>query len=117
MAKYLDILMFAIFDALLILIFVGFSLAPGTALAQNQELYNGRCAACHGRDGKGNGPAASAFSPPPSDFTTPGFWRGNDKQKITDTIKNGHGSMPALSDLSSSQIKAIIDYMEQAFKP
>ena len=72
---------------------------------------------CHGQDGKGNGPAGSAFSPPPANFTSSSFWQGNVKEKITDTIENGHGPMPAFSELSPSQIKAIINYMEQAFKP
>ena len=88
------------------------------ALAQGgsgQGIFADKCAMCHGADGKGNGPAASAFSPPPKDFKTPAFWQEMNRAKIKDTIENGHGSMPAV-DLNSSQIRAVIDYMEQAFK-
>jgi mono/diheme cytochrome c family protein len=89
----------------------------GVALAQNgQSIFNDKCAMCHGRDGKGNGPAAAAFSPPPKDFHSPSFWQGNVNQKITDTIENGHGPMPAI-ELSPSQIRAVISYMTQTFKP
>ncbi len=34
------------------------------------EMYKSYCAVCHGTDGKGNGPAASAMKVPPSDLTT-----------------------------------------------
>lgn len=90
---------------------------PGVALAQEgQGIYNDKCAMCHGQDGKGNGPASSAFIPPPKDFNSPSFWQGNVNQKITDTIENGHGPMPAF-ELSPGQIKAVISYMKQTFKP
>ena len=32
-------------------------------------MYNSYCAVCHGTDGKGNGPAASAMKAPPTDLT------------------------------------------------
>jgi mono/diheme cytochrome c family protein len=84
--------------------------------AQGQQIFNDQCTMCHGKDGKGNGPASSAFSPAPADFTNPSFWQGNVNQKITDTIENGHGPMPAF-ELSPEQIKAVISYMTQTFKP
>jgi mono/diheme cytochrome c family protein len=90
--------------------------SSGAARAQGQQIFNDHCAMCHGQDGRGNGPASSAFSPPPKDFHRASFWQGNVNQKITDTIENGHGPMPAV-DLSPSQIKAVISYMTQAFKP
>jgi len=34
-----------------------------------KEMFNSYCAVCHGKDGKGNGPAASAMKTPPSDLT------------------------------------------------
>jgi mono/diheme cytochrome c family protein len=33
------------------------------------EIYEGRCAVCHGVDGKGHGPAAEALKTPPTDLT------------------------------------------------
>jgi mono/diheme cytochrome c family protein len=32
-------------------------------------MYASYCAACHGKDGKGNGPAAQALKVPPPDLT------------------------------------------------
>jgi mono/diheme cytochrome c family protein len=34
------------------------------------EMYGAYCASCHGKDGKGNGPAAPALKMAPSDLTT-----------------------------------------------
>jgi mono/diheme cytochrome c family protein len=37
--------------------------------ASGKEMFNAYCAVCHGLDGKGNGPAASAFRMHPADLT------------------------------------------------
>ncbi len=34
-----------------------------------KEMFNSYCAVCHGTNGKGEGPAASAMKTPPSDLT------------------------------------------------
>ncbi|MGO9123564.1 MAG: c-type cytochrome [Terriglobales bacterium] len=44
--------------------------APPTSPASGKEMFNAYCAACHGRDAKGNGPAAAALNTPPADLTT-----------------------------------------------
>ena len=41
-----------------------------TSAASGQQMYETYCAVCHGKDGKGNGPAAEALKTPPSDLTT-----------------------------------------------
>jgi mono/diheme cytochrome c family protein len=92
------------------------SLHPAWGQAdQGKSLFEAKCVLCHGSDGKGNGPAAAALSPSPTDFTNPGFWQGNVNRLIADTIENGKGPMPAL-DLDPGQIKAVIDYMSHTFK-
>ena len=40
-----------------------------TSAASGQEMFNSYCAACHGIDGKGAGPAASALKVPPADLS------------------------------------------------
>jgi mono/diheme cytochrome c family protein len=40
-----------------------------TSAASGQEMYHSYCAVCHGTDGKGAGPAASALKIPPTDLT------------------------------------------------
>lgn len=40
-----------------------------TSMASGQEMYKAYCAACHGPEGKGDGPAASEFKTPPTNLT------------------------------------------------
>jgi mono/diheme cytochrome c family protein len=44
---------------------------PRTNVPPNsgKEMFNSYCAVCHGKDGKGTGPAASAMKTPPTDLT------------------------------------------------
>jgi|SRR5271165_5141242 len=40
-----------------------------TSAASGKEMFNQYCASCHGTDGKGNGPAATAMKVPPTDLS------------------------------------------------
>lgn len=40
-----------------------------TSPASGEQMYKAYCAVCHGTDGKGNGPAASALKATPADLT------------------------------------------------
>ena len=40
-----------------------------TSPVSGKEMYTAYCAVCHGTDGKGGGPAASALKIPPTDLT------------------------------------------------
>jgi mono/diheme cytochrome c family protein len=40
-----------------------------TSAASGKEMFTQYCASCHGVDGKGNGPAASAMKAQPTDLT------------------------------------------------
>lgn len=106
---------------LLFMLCLGAVIVPKIVVASDQfeggkELFSQKCVMCHGVNGDGQGPAQAAFSPPPTNFTTPEFWKTNDiNQFITTTIKNGHGSMPAF-DLPPEKIQEITDYMSHAFR-
>lgn len=43
--------------------------APAALRQQGQEIYQLRCAQCHGEEGRGDGPAAEFLLPRPRDFT------------------------------------------------
>ena len=47
-----------------------------TSPASGSEMYMSYCASCHGKDGKGNGPAASALKKAPTDLTRLGQANG-----------------------------------------
>lgn len=70
--------------------------APLTSAASGSEMYKAYCAACHGTDGKGNGPAASALKVPPTDLST--LSKSNNGKfpaaKVAATIR-GEADIPA----------------------
>jgi len=41
-----------------------------TSPASGREMFVSYCASCHGKDGKGDGPAAGALKTPPANLTT-----------------------------------------------
>lgn len=43
--------------------------AGPTSSASGKEMFMSYCAVCHGKDGKGGGPAATALKEPPADLT------------------------------------------------
>ncbi len=102
-----------------ILIFVAAILCACTAVAQDQmqgqpektikhvpikntspvsgkEMYATYCAVCHGTDGKGGGPAASALKVPPTDLTLLSKNNGGKypAMKVTASI-HGESALPA----------------------
>jgi mono/diheme cytochrome c family protein len=95
--------------------FLAANTALGEDISQGKQLFQEKCTICHGADGKGNGPAATALSKHPADFNNPEFWKGDVDKKISDIVRNGRPPMPAFS-LSSDEIQTIIDYMKQSFK-
>ena len=67
-----------------------------TSPADGKEMFETHCATCHGRDGKGGGPAVAALKTPPPDLTTLAQ-RSNGKfpeLKVYQTI-HGDVEMPA----------------------
>ena len=79
-----------------------------TSPASAQEMYTAYCAVCHGKDGKGNGPAAEALRVAPPDLTI--LARKNENNYPYDRVKSAivgdvrlpsHGSkeMPVWGEL------------------
>jgi mono/diheme cytochrome c family protein len=47
-----------------------------TSASSGKEMYRAYCAACHGTDGKGDGPASEALKSRPLDLTSLVKWNG-----------------------------------------
>lgn len=93
---------------------------PVTSPASGEVMFNTYCAVCHGKSGKGDGPAASEFKIPPANLT---LLATNNNGKypadhVAETILTGprdakaHGSrdMPVWGDIframgDSAQVK------------
>src|SRR5271165_5804566 len=67
-----------------------------TSPVSGKEMYATYCAVCHGTDGKGGGPAASALKVPPSDLTLLSKNNGGKYPalKVSATIR-GEANVPA----------------------
>ena len=68
---------------------------PPTNLGK--QVYDAKCAVCHGKEGKGDGPATAALDPKPRDFTL-----GKYKYRSTES-----GSIPTDDDLLKSIRKGL----------
>jgi mono/diheme cytochrome c family protein len=67
-----------------------------TSPVSGKEMYTAYCAVCHGADGKGAGPAASALKVPPTDLTLLSKDNGGKYPalKVTSSIR-GQSDLPA----------------------
>lgn len=84
----------------------GLNVAPRQPpnLAQAGALFSQHCAACHGMQGRGNGPLANGMQPPPRDFHDDVRMRQRSLYGLYNTITLGvHGTpMRAFRELSES---------------
>jgi len=70
-----------------------------------QVMFNERCAACHGTEGKGNGPASAALNPKPRNYTDKAWQSAVTDEQLRKTILLGGAAvgkspiMPASPDL------------------
>jgi len=91
------------------------SLRPAAVVHDPQpagKTFSSLCAPCHGKAGKGDGPAAAGFNPRPRDFTDAKFWQERTDQQLIESITNGKNMMPAFgSQLKPEQIKALVTYL------
>jgi mono/diheme cytochrome c family protein len=67
-----------------------------TSPVSGKDMYKAYCAVCHGTDGKGGGPAASALKIPPADLTLLSKNNGGKypSLKVSATIR-GESALPA----------------------
>jgi len=81
-----------------------------TSAASGSEMFNSYCAPCHGKDAKGNGPAATSLKNPPANLTQLAK-KNNGKfpaDHVSSVLRSGvagaHGSsdMPVWGPLFSS---------------
>lgn len=88
------------------------------AVAAGKKLYAG-CVACHGADGKGNGPAAVALKPKPQNFTSSKGWtNGHTVADIFKTLTKGvpGTAMPAFDTLSVKDRFDLAHYVQSLGK-
>jgi mono/diheme cytochrome c family protein len=81
------------------------------SLRKGKEIYEKKCALCHGVNGDGKGPSGDSLNPKPTSF------REHHKMEMTDgeffwKILTGRGTMPSFKkDLSEKEIWNVINYV------
>jgi len=93
---------------------------PGPAVS-GEYIFKWYCAACHGKDAKGNGPAASELKVPPPDLTT--LAKRNTRVLVKGPKPAAHGTVdmptwgPLFEELNSKghvtvEINRVVEYLE-----
>ncbi len=83
-------------------------------VAHGKEIFSVQCVSCHGAEGKGNGPAASALNPPPRNFTVAEGWKnGRKATQVFKTLKEGlpPSAMASYATLPADDRWALAQYV------
>ena len=91
---------------------------PDAAAAQAGEtIFQTRCFVCHGREGKGDGPASTGLGASVRDLTSPSWQDSTSDETIRSVIRNGaqavggSAAMMPNRDLSDAQIQSLVRYI------
>jgi mono/diheme cytochrome c family protein len=96
--------------------------APRANAADAQEgetIFQTRCFVCHGRQGRGNGPASTGLGASVRDLTNPSWQDSTSDETIRSVVRNGGqaaGGSIAMApnrDLSDAQIQSLVRYIRQ----
>ena len=112
---------------LLLLLAAGCSKAPSSppdqqsasASRDGESIFQTRCFVCHGRDGKGDGPAAAGLGAAVRDLTNPAWQESTSDEIVRSVIHNGaravggSAAMAPNPDLSDEQIRSLVQYIRQ----
>ena len=90
-------------------------------LEQGKVLYKTNCAGCHGESGKGDGPGAGVFKPPPRDHTDKAYMSTLTDKQLADVIKmggaiRGKPLMPSNPQLKDAELEALVAYVRSLAK-
>jgi high-affinity iron transporter len=90
-------------------------------LADGRAVYAAKCLACHGPQGRGDGPAALALPRKPRDFSSPEFWASTTPAKVEAVITQGlPGTIMRGFPMAEAQLDGLVAYLrslEVAPKP
>ena len=90
--------------------------ATKASIQKGKEIYENKCALCHGVKGDGKGPTAAGLNPKPTNF------RESHGEKMTDgehfwKITTGRGGMPSFEkDLTAEERWHLVNYINTFMK-
>lgn len=78
------------------------------------SAFKRQCVPCHGEKGKGDGPAAVAFNPPPANLTDPERIGKLTDAELREILTKGEKLMPAFGTvLKPAEIDSLIPYLRK----
>lgn len=72
------------------------------ATSKAQQIWQTRCANCHGTFGAGDGPGSLALDPKPRSFQAPSWQAGVDDSRIKQVIVNGGASVGLSTNMAAN---------------
>lgn len=91
--------------------------ATPQALAAGREIYENRCANCHGINGDGKGPKAAELSVAPADFRNARAMAAITDGEVFWQITKGARPMPSFESLSEEERWQLVDYIRTFAQP
>jgi mono/diheme cytochrome c family protein len=85
-------------------------MATPAETTRGKALFDVRCGACHGKEGRGDGVVASAIRPKPADLSVARFSADRLHQVIREGVQGT--AMPAQPDLLLADRQAIVTYVQ-----
>ena len=89
---------------------------------KGKDIYTKSCASCHGPAGKGDGVAAAALNPKPTNLADKATMSKVDDAALTNVIAKGGAAvgksplMPAFSQLKDQEVKDVVAYIRSIAK-
>lgn len=89
---------------------------------KGKEIYTKSCAGCHGPAGKGDGAAAAAMNPKPTNLTDKASMSKLDDTAMTNVIVKGGAAngksplMPGFGQLKDQEVKDLVAYIRSVAK-
>ena len=85
---------------------------PIASVGDGRDVYLENCLACHGEEGRGDGPEAADLDTDPGDIGSLAYWSAISNQTVFDTLATGQiESHETAADLSDDDLWTVVDYM------
>jgi mono/diheme cytochrome c family protein len=88
------------------------------AAARGEKVYNAVCWTCHGRYGRGDGPAAQDVAVPLPDFTDSARWTNRTGEQVLERLRSGgHTPMAIANVLKPEALEDALVYIQTLYLP
>ena len=96
--------------------------ATPAMLDRGRQTYKTYCAPCHGEGGKGDGPGAAAFKPPPRDHTDAAYMSTMTDEQLAQVITiggalRGKPAMPSNPQIKGDDLKSLVAFVRSLSRP